>query len=61
MGILSSQVLDAYGFDHSMLFPGMDLSSYIQQIHDIAWLECNDKAEMIDTQNPYKKLQFTTN
>lgn len=48
MGILPSQVLNAYGFDHSMLFPGIDLSSYIQQIHDIAWPECDDKEEMYD-------------
>lgn len=48
MGILPSQILDAYGFDHSMLFPGLDLSSYIQQIHDIAWPECTDRDKMYD-------------
>lgn len=36
MGNLPSSVLDSYGLHTSMLFPNLDISDYIKQIHKIA-------------------------
>lgn len=47
-GLLPTHILNSYGFDHSMLFPNLDLSSYIKRIHDISLSTYTDMYEMYD-------------
>lgn len=48
LGDLPSEVLDAYGFHNSMLFPNLDISDYLKQIHKIAYAEATDLDTMYD-------------
>ena len=47
-GILPSTVLDSYGLHHSMLFPKLDTSAYIKQIHEIGHSDSTDLNTMYD-------------
>lgn len=48
MGILPPEILDSYGLHQSMLFPKLDTSSYIKQIHEIGRADTTDMDTMYD-------------
>ncbi len=48
MGTLPTHILDSYGFHKSMLFPKLDLSSYIKQIQQISCTDFTDMNKMYD-------------
>lgn len=47
-GVLPTSILDSYGLHQSMLFPKLDSSGYINQIHEIAQADTTDLGTMYD-------------
>lgn len=42
VGTLPTSILNAYGFHNSSLFPNLDISDYLNQIHKIAYSDSNE-------------------